>query len=253
MQVVPGGVLFCSALGVEFFDGNTITHASGAIDMEILPYMKEQFQASIAAKFDAQRGRYYLMLPNATYILDVAQGGRWYKRSIVARDFAVFPNQLTGPLRIGQLTEPIGNYSNRVQDWAGTQSGIRYVFLGDGQLGLEIDGTVTDWGTLPIVPCWTTVPQETGSVDTVQQFHGLLLRYQGEGAVSIGVPDAQGSYVDVRQNVALPLSVLPTTARITFLQAGVRPSVKLRIESGDLMIHRIQLLAEPTSEIMRSL
>lgn len=246
VKVTQDGVVFLSEAGLELFDGSRTTHLSTPIDKDLLPLDLSQLDEYSGCYNPATR-RYELLTPVGSWVIDFARGGAWYRKSLVARRSFIFAVQ-NPALTIGQLTQPIGSYTNIIEDWKGSQGAIRVLYLRDNELGEE-DYNLTTYYNVDQNAYWTTRRKAAALGDTVLSYHGAVLTYQGLAGVEILLPNINSAFTLVRE-AELPDSSVLTAARVSFLSSGLEPAVRLRIAYGNPEFSRIQLMGRPESPSM---
>jgi hypothetical protein len=254
VQATSIGPMFLNETGVYSFDGNSAFLRSEKINPDLLPLDLTQL-SKYKGRYNPLTRRYTLFTPTDTWIYDIDYE-RWYRRDLVAEDAAVLPNQVAGK----HWADLVGNWASQTGTWADyapSQSETADLLL----LGLDGATTVLHkedseseefFGTAMTKPVWEMPFTDGEFADEVFTYKAATFSYTGEGTVSIYLPDINGDFRKIVQEV-LAAKTKATPVTIPFLESGMGVGAQIELTTGPVKISRFALdtmdRSEPVGEI----
>lgn len=239
---VKGGVLFLSDRGVHFFDGNTATHISAAIDSEILPIDFGNIK-KYHAVYNSVKQTYTLFTSSGTYVFDLVNT-RWLKSSLRADMSAAIYNPLTidYALTAGWGLSWSGYWGTPPA--AGTTSLFDdELYVQGSTLGRPDINTTSYFGVAQQVQ-WTTAEADITRGTDVVRYQMFDFDYDGGGTLDVQVPNGMGDYISIK-NLVLPTSSVRRSIRTNVNRIGLGFGVRLAVLSGNPRIWKFGALMRP--------
>ena len=243
-QLTPGGITFLSDEGVINYDVNNVDMISREINTSLLPLDTTQL-STYKAVYSANRQRYYLQTPTATWIYEFpikfpypkpSIPGRWIKRSAIVSNMLVYSNQGSNPF--------------------GSAETVGFVNAAGTVFGKEDSTVLANFEGTAFQPVWRTPSALKAPITDQTTTVGFEIEYTSSAASTINVvsADSAGNFSTGSNVIILPSTVgVLTRVRNSYILTGMNTGIQITITSGAPKINRITQFVRPTGPVLKQI